>query len=416
MKRPRSSGSTEAVSRVSAVASTEQQTAATAKLEEEEEIPEADEPGSSQDSGEITYSKKRFRYQEKKFAGLGWEKSLINLGQFGHKKYKVYTNRQGKPLSIRKFLHGSIDRPAYRRLDDDNGILKIRGKSGGSWMKTVLVIVSVSTLAGGIIQALHRPHGDLERISSVKDMIHDKVGGISELLTKAEFTRGVLMGLLVEVGNFLNDSALAQVTISEIQEQRLAEGIWKFIGREASACENPGVHQILMMCIHFIDDLVSSGGESRSNAGVIGKVAQRCIEVEMINSALFEFLTTAAVTGDGSRWMSGLAGSLVKPLIAEGFGPWTFSAMKFFAFWSEMGRIFGRDQDEVCRFVEMAVGRQDSWKREHVSMFCMLSKNLRCPFLASMDVEKYHRRDECTEIFEALKDLRKPEIRGEANL
>jgi hypothetical protein len=136
----------------------------------------------------------------------------------------------------------------------------------------------------------------------------------------------------------------------------------------------------------------------------------------MINTALFEFLTTAAVTGDGGRWLNGLGRSLVNPLITEGFGPWTFSAMKFFAFWSEMGRIFGRDQDEVCRFVDMAVEKQSAWKREHISMFCVLSKNLRCPIFASMDLEKYHRRDECKEIFEAVKGLRKPEIKDETNL
>ena len=344
----------------------------------------------------MRFVRNRFSYQNMEFGHDYYEMSdfvAVNRQKFGHKKYAHLTQNSGKFGSVREQLR---DRPKLHpnlsdRKKPANGCL--------SWFKTIayalFTIISIGTF---LIQKLY-PEGNLKKITSPEELVHDKVSSLASLLGRSDNVLLVLLHSIHDVGQLLNESSLMELTLAEIEKEGVVPKMWKLIGRESSECESPAKQQLLALAIYLLHDIAAVGGDRAIHRNYALKMFRNCIDVEELNHGIFGVFMMATQTPQGLGSLRGIAKPVTTALKREDFGPWDLPAMKFFAMWSQMTHLGKEDEEGICEFLDFAVKHRDSWKKEFNAMVCLVSQNLKCPAFEALDLESLYRRDECREIF-----------------
>jgi hypothetical protein len=364
--------------------------------EDEEEAGEAQQ---DEGSPEHKYDRKRFKYQDKQFGHTIFPKVGINRRQFGNKKYSFYTARSNSTKSARDQVR---DMPSLQRFGEASTASR-RGRRS-CFRSSFMFIAGIVGVIGMFINRYHTPVSNLRRILNPRDLVAERVQSLASVLKKGDLVRPLFLRGFEEVGELLNTTQYANLTLEALRDDRVLRGVWKFIDGQAESCESPGSELLLRFAFSFLHDVAASGGDVEVSVRTIGKVVSRCLESEESTKPLWSLLVLAARTAIGRESLAGIARPVAAAIMREEFGPWTFAPMPFFAVWANWGPLGEADERSVCQFLEFAVVHREKWKREQYAMMCIMADGIKCPCMDTDDYKALYQKGDCKRVLQDFKE------------
>jgi hypothetical protein len=355
--------------------------------EEEQDSGEAQQDG---DLPDHKYERKRFRYQDKQFGHTIFPKAGIDRRQFGHKKYSFYTAKSNSTKSARDQVR---DMPSLQRFGESSNAS--RGSRRSSFRSNFMFLAGIVGAIGMFINRYHTPVSNLRRIMNPHDLVAERVQSLASVLKKGDLVRPLFLRDFGEVGELLNTTEYANLTLDALRHERVLPGVWKFIDSQAESCESPGNELLVRFAFSFLHDVAESGGDVDVSVRTIGKVLSRCFEIGDITKPLWSLLILTARTAVGRASLAGIARPVATAIMREEFGPWTFSPMPFFAVWANWGTLGDADEKSICQFLEFAASHGEKWKREQYAMMCIMGDGIQCPCMDNDQYKALYQKGDC---------------------
>jgi hypothetical protein len=358
--------------------------------EEEEDLsPPPSQPDNSSDSEPPPYSPTCFRYTHKVFGHSSLPPFPINRTQFGHKRLAFHFRKASETT---RSIVRSLPHEHTNLLDAP----KARNSRRGSALRWGLVVFIVGCAAiGAAINFFHTPQTELRQIKSAASIVSERVSTLGQLLQRPEITKALLFTAFEEVGSLLNQSGVVELTIEAIVNEGIVPKVWQFLKNEAGECESRGSQVLIVYGVSLFQDIAVSGGPISVNAQAVGKIFERCYEIDDVVTAVSQFLAVVAqVKGIG---LGNAAKLIVNVLVKEEFGPWVLPPFRFFAIWSRSRKLSETDAKTACEFLAYMVKHGYRWKREHYGIMCVLAEGVKCPCMETEEGQKLYANGDCKE-------------------